>query len=84
MLIRNIQKSLGLLFAGSSVARSVIDADPERAEAQAVSRGLKDTDLVEGTRRSSLNEMTEWTLWADKILVFCSSPAPESLTIHFR
>ncbi len=33
-------------------------------------RGLKDTDLVEGTRRSSLDEMTEWTLWADKVLVF--------------
>jgi uncharacterized protein involved in oxidation of intracellular sulfur len=33
-------------------------------------RGLKDTDLVQGTRRSSLNEMTEWTLWADKVLVF--------------
>jgi uncharacterized protein involved in oxidation of intracellular sulfur len=33
-------------------------------------RGLKDIDLVEGTRRSSLNEMTEWTLWADKVLVF--------------
>ena len=33
-------------------------------------RGLKDTDLVEGTPRSSLDEMTEWTLWADKVLVF--------------
>jgi uncharacterized protein involved in oxidation of intracellular sulfur len=33
-------------------------------------RGIKDTDLVEGTRRSSLNEMTEWTRWADKVLVF--------------
>lgn len=33
-------------------------------------RGLKDTDLVEGTRRSSLDEMTEWTGWADKVLVF--------------
>jgi uncharacterized protein involved in oxidation of intracellular sulfur len=33
-------------------------------------RGLKDIDLVEGTRCSSLNEMTEWTLWADKVLVF--------------
>jgi uncharacterized protein involved in oxidation of intracellular sulfur len=33
-------------------------------------RGIKDTDLVEGTRRSSLNVMTEWTLWADKVLVF--------------
>jgi len=33
-------------------------------------RGLRDADLVEGTRRSSLDEMTEWTLWADKVLVF--------------
>lgn len=33
-------------------------------------RGLNDTDLVQGTRRSSLNEMTEWTFWADKVLVF--------------
>jgi len=33
-------------------------------------RGLKDPDLVEGTRRSFLNEMTEWTLWAEKVLVF--------------
>jgi uncharacterized protein involved in oxidation of intracellular sulfur len=33
-------------------------------------RGLKDIDLVEGARRSSLNEMTEWILWADKVLVF--------------
>ena len=32
--------------------------------------GLKDTDFVEVTRRSSLDEMTEWTLWADKVLVF--------------
>lgn len=33
-------------------------------------RGLKDADLVEGTRRSSLDEQTEWTLWAEKVLVF--------------
>ena len=33
-------------------------------------RGLKDEELVEGTRRSSLDEWTEWTLWADKVLVF--------------
>jgi len=33
-------------------------------------RGLRDPDLVEGTRRSSLDEMTEWTLWAKKVLVF--------------
>ena len=33
-------------------------------------RGLKDEDLVEGTRRSSLDEWTEWSLWADKVIVF--------------
>jgi len=33
-------------------------------------RGMKDGDLAEGTRRSSLDEVTEWTLWADKVLVF--------------
>lgn len=33
-------------------------------------RGLKDEDLVEGVRRSSLEELTSWTQWADKVLVF--------------
>ena len=33
-------------------------------------RGMKDGDLAEGTKRSSLDEVTEWTLWADKVLVF--------------
>ncbi len=33
-------------------------------------RGLKDADLAQGTRRSSLDEMTEWTLWANKVLAF--------------
>ncbi len=33
-------------------------------------RGIKDAELVEGTRRSSLDEWTEWTLWAGKVLVF--------------
>lgn len=33
-------------------------------------RGLADGDLTASTRRSSLDEMTEWTLWADKVLVF--------------
>lgn len=33
-------------------------------------RGIKEADLVEGSRRSSLDEMTEWTLWAEKVLVF--------------
>ena len=33
-------------------------------------RGLKPEELVEGAKRSSLEELTDWTLWADKILVF--------------
>jgi uncharacterized protein involved in oxidation of intracellular sulfur len=33
-------------------------------------RGLQDADLVQGSRRSTLEELTDWTLWADKVLVF--------------
>ena len=33
-------------------------------------RGMKDEELVDGTKRSTLDEWTEWTLWADKTLVF--------------
>lgn len=33
-------------------------------------RGIADGELIEGTRRSSLDELTDWTLWADKVLVF--------------
>jgi len=33
-------------------------------------RGLAPDELTEGTRRSTLDELTEWTLWADRILVF--------------
>jgi uncharacterized protein involved in oxidation of intracellular sulfur len=33
-------------------------------------RGIEDEELVEGTKRSTLDEWTEWTLWADKTLVF--------------
>jgi uncharacterized protein involved in oxidation of intracellular sulfur len=33
-------------------------------------RGLSDVPLVEGAHRGSLDEATDWTLWADKILSF--------------
>ena len=33
-------------------------------------RGLAEGELAEGTRRSTLEELTDWTLWADKVLVF--------------
>jgi len=33
-------------------------------------RGITDSELIEGARRSSLDEMTAWTVWADKVLTF--------------
>jgi uncharacterized protein involved in oxidation of intracellular sulfur len=33
-------------------------------------RGIKDEELIEGTRRSTLDELGEWTVWADKTVVF--------------
>lgn len=33
-------------------------------------RGLKEADLAEGVRRGSLELLTDWTLWAEKIVVF--------------
>jgi uncharacterized protein involved in oxidation of intracellular sulfur len=33
-------------------------------------RGITDTMLIAGTRRSSLDEVTDWTLWADKTIAF--------------
>jgi uncharacterized protein involved in oxidation of intracellular sulfur len=33
-------------------------------------RGIGDGDIAEGTHRSTLAELTEWTAWADKVLVF--------------
>jgi uncharacterized protein involved in oxidation of intracellular sulfur len=33
-------------------------------------RGVGDTELLNGTRRSSVDELTDWTQWADRVLVF--------------
>ena len=33
-------------------------------------RGIADAELVDGTRRSTLAELTAWTQWADKVIVF--------------
>jgi uncharacterized protein involved in oxidation of intracellular sulfur len=33
-------------------------------------RGIADAELAEGTRRSTLDELTHWTQWADQTLVF--------------
>ena len=33
-------------------------------------RAIKPEDLIEGSHRSSMEELTQWTSWADKTLVF--------------
>ena len=33
-------------------------------------RGLAETELADGAKRSTLAELTDWTSWADKVLVF--------------
>jgi uncharacterized protein involved in oxidation of intracellular sulfur len=33
-------------------------------------RGLTDEDLGATARRSTLDELAEWTVWADRVLVF--------------
>lgn len=33
-------------------------------------RAIEDGKLVEGARRSSLEELTDWTLWADRVVTF--------------
>lgn len=33
-------------------------------------RGFTDTELMEGASRSTMAELTDWTVWADKVLVF--------------
>jgi uncharacterized protein involved in oxidation of intracellular sulfur len=33
-------------------------------------RGITDSELVEGTHRSTMGELAEWHQWADKVVVF--------------
>ena len=33
-------------------------------------RGLDESELIEGTRRSTLTELADWTIEADKVMVF--------------
>lgn len=33
-------------------------------------RGIVAEDLIQGAHRSSMDELTQWTTWADKALVF--------------
>lgn len=58
----NIQLMLGRVVRNKAevgVCGSCMDA-----------RAIADAELIEGTRRSSLAELTSWTQWADKVIVF--------------
>lgn len=33
-------------------------------------RGIAENELIEGAHRGTLEELTTWTQWADKVLVF--------------
>jgi len=33
-------------------------------------RAIDDAELLEGARRSTLSELTDWTIWAEKTLTF--------------
>lgn len=33
-------------------------------------RGISETDLVNGAARSTMDELTAWTQWSDKVIVF--------------
>jgi uncharacterized protein involved in oxidation of intracellular sulfur len=33
-------------------------------------RGIAETDLVQSAHRSTMEELTAWTQWADKVVVF--------------
>lgn len=33
-------------------------------------RGIAETDLVKAAQRGTLDQVTQWTAWADKVLIF--------------
>jgi len=33
-------------------------------------RGVTDAELIAGAQRGTMDQLTEWTAWADKVLVF--------------
>lgn len=57
----NVQVMLGRVLRKGDVALCGTCMD---------ARGLTEPDLVEGAKRSTLAELAEWTVEADKVLVF--------------
>ncbi|MEK7346978.1 MAG: DsrE family protein [Pseudomonadota bacterium] len=57
----NIQLMLGKVVRNGDVALCGTCMD---------ARGLKDEELIEGARRSTLAQLADWTAEADKVLVY--------------
>ena len=57
----NVQLMLGKVIRKGEVALCGTCMD---------ARGLRDEELVEGTRRGTLAQLADWTAEADKVLVF--------------
>ena len=57
--IERMVTSLTHVGASFGVCGSCIDA-----------RGILETDLAAGVHRSTMEELTDWTLWADKVIVY--------------
>lgn len=58
----HIESSLKMLaHAGAEIAACGTCMD---------ARGLADTELIEGVRRSSMAELAAWTAWAERVIVF--------------
>lgn len=58
----NLSDMLGMVArrdAGIGVCGTCMDA-----------RGIAESELAEGALRGTLAQLTEWTTWADKVLVF--------------
>lgn len=52
-------KALALKQAPVAVCGSCMDA-----------RGIEAKEIVEGSHRGTIEELAEWTAWADKVIVF--------------
>ena len=58
----NLERMLGATVAhGAEVALCGTCMD---------ARAIQEDQLVDGTRRSTLEELTDWTIWADKVISF--------------
>ena len=57
--LENMLKALGAARIDVACCGTCIDA-----------RGITEEMLTDAARRSTMAELTEWTLWADKVLTF--------------